>query len=116
MESEAAPVPSAGPGTIAPATQTIRKTDLINALIEGTGLNRALARDVVEVVFELLQDALAAGEAVKLAGFGNFRLRDKRARMGRNPKTGAAAPIAARRIVTFQGSAILQDRVQRRAE
>ncbi|MEM5372795.1 integration host factor subunit alpha [Paraburkholderia azotifigens] len=94
-------------------TRTVRKAELVAALCDCVGLTRQEATEMVESFFEIVRDTLAAGDAVKLAGFGVFQLRDKPPRPGRNPQTGVAAPIAARRIVKFRASAQLQARVER---
>lgn len=83
---------------------TLTKADLVQALTEGIGLNRREAADMVEAFFEEVARQLEAGDPVKLSGFGNFGLRTKDARPGRNPKTGEAAIISARRVVTFHPS------------
>jgi len=83
---------------------TLTKAELSDILFEKVGLNKREAKDFVEEFFEEIRRALESGESVRLSGFGNFQLRDKRARPGRNPKTGLAVPIQARRVVTFHAS------------
>jgi len=83
---------------------TLTKAELAELVFEHVGLNKREAKDMVDAFFTEISDALARGESVKLAGFGNFQLRDKGARPGRNPKTGHAVTIAPRRVVTFQPS------------
>jgi integration host factor subunit alpha len=83
---------------------TLTKADLADMLFERVGLNKREAKDMVETFFDEVRDALATGRSVKLSGFGNFMLRDKPQRPGRNPKTGEAIPITARRVVTFHAS------------
>lgn len=83
---------------------TLTKAELAELLFEHVGLNKREAKDMVEAFFESIRDALESGDSVKLSGFGNFQLRDKPQRPGRNPKTGEAIPIAARRVVTFHAS------------
>ena len=73
-------------------------------LFEHVGLNKREAKDMVESFFEEIREALARGDTVKLSGFGNFQLREKSQRPGRNPKTGEEIPISARRVVTFHAS------------
>jgi len=85
-------------------TPTLTKAELAELLFDHVGLNKREAKDMVEAFFEVIRDALEGGESVKLSGFGNFQLRDKPQRPGRNPKTGEAIPIAARRVVTFHAS------------
>jgi integration host factor subunit alpha len=87
-----------------PEELTLTKADLADLLFERVGLNKREAKDMVETFFEEIRDALAKGDSVKLSGFGNFLLRDKPQRPGRNPKTGEAIPITARRVVTFHAS------------
>jgi integration host factor subunit alpha len=83
---------------------TLTKAELAELLFEQVGLNKREAKDMVETFFGEIRDALERGEAVKLSGFGNFQLRDKPQRPGRNPKTGEEIPISARRVVTFHAS------------
>lgn len=88
---------------------TLTKADLAGLLFEQLGLNKREAKEMVDALFDEIACALERGEFVKLAGFGNFQLRDKAARPGRNPKTGAAVNIAARRVVTFRPSRKLKE-------
>ncbi len=81
-------------------------------LFEELGLNKREAKELVEVFFEEVRLALEEGEEVKLSGFGNFILRDKSQRPGRNPKTGEEIPITARRVVTFRPGQKLKSRVE----
>lgn len=83
---------------------TLTKAELAELLFEQVGLNKREAKDMVEAFFDEIGDALERGEFVKVAGFGNFQLRDKVSRAGRNPKTGEEAAIPARRVVTFRAS------------
>ncbi|WP_161137017.1 integration host factor subunit alpha [Schauerella aestuarii] len=92
--------------------RTLTKAELAEMLFERVGLNKREAKDIVDTFFEEIRDALARGEAVKLSGFGNFQVRDKPARPGRNPKTGETIPIAARRVVTFHASQKLKGVVE----
>ena len=80
---------------------TLTKAELADLLFEKVGLNKREAKDMVESFFEEIRLQLERGESVKLSGFGNFQLRDKPQRPGRNPKTGVEIPITARRVVTF---------------
>src|SRR5690554_5324169 len=84
--------------------RTLTKAELAELLFERVGLNKREAKDIVDTFFEEIRESLAKGESVKLSGFGNFQVRDKPARPGRNPKTGEVIPIAARRVVTFHAS------------
>ncbi|HCV20461.1 MAG TPA: integration host factor subunit alpha [Gammaproteobacteria bacterium] len=83
---------------------TVTKADLANTLYEQLGLNRREAKELVELFFEQIREALEKGESVKLSGFGGFSVRDKRSRPGRNPKTGQAVAVSARRVVTYRAS------------
>jgi integration host factor subunit alpha len=83
---------------------TLTKAELAELLFEKVGLNKREAKDMVDTFFEESRHALQGGDSVKLSGFGNFQLRDKPQRPGRNPKTGEAIPITARRVVTFHAS------------
>ncbi|MDO4232851.1 MAG: integration host factor subunit alpha [Lautropia sp.] len=99
---------------------TLTKAALADMLFERVGLNKREAKDMVETFFDEVSAALIRGESVKLSGFGNFQLRDKQQRPGRNPKTGEEIPISARRVVTFHASQKLKaqieaHRLQRRA-
>ncbi len=87
---------------------TLTKAELCDLLFEKVGLNKREAKDMVEAYFEEIALALEGGEEVKLSGFGNFDLRDKPQRPGRNPKTGEEIPISARRVVSFHASAKLK--------
>jgi integration host factor subunit alpha len=80
----------------------LTKAEMAEHLFEKLGINKRDAKDLVELFFEEIKGALEAGEQVKLSGFGNFDLRDKNERPGRNPKTGEDIPIKARRVVTFR--------------
>jgi integration host factor subunit alpha len=90
----------------------LTKADMAEYLFEELGLNKREAKDLVEMFFEKIRAALAKGEQVKLSGFGNFDLREKRQRPGRNPKTGEEIPITARRVVTFRPGQKLKSRVE----
>ncbi|MEZ8092899.1 integration host factor subunit alpha [Photobacterium swingsii] len=90
----------------------LTKADLAENLFENVGLSKRDAKDTVEVFFEEIRKALENGEQVKLSGFGNFDLRDKNQRPGRNPKTGEDIPISARRVVTFRPGQKLKARVE----
>ena len=92
---------------------TLTKAELAEMLFNRVGLNKREAKDMVETFFEEIRDALERGDTVKLSGFGNFQLRDKPQRPGRNPKTGEAIPISARRVVTFHASQKLKALIER---
>lgn len=89
----------------------LTKADMVDRLFDELGLNKREAKELVEQFFEELSQALADGQFIKLSGFGNFELRDKRQRPGRNPKTGEEIPISARRVVTFRPGQKLKQRV-----
>jgi integration host factor subunit alpha len=90
----------------------LTKADMAEKLFEDLGLNKREAKELVEMFFEEIRVALEAGKQVKLSGFGNFDLRDKNQRPGRNPKTGEEIPISARRVVTFRPGQKLKARVE----
>lgn len=90
---------------------TLTKAELADMLYEQVGLNKREAKDMVEAFFEEVRTALETGDSVKLSGFGNFELRQKSERPGRNPKTGEEIPISARRVVTFHASQKLKTKV-----
>ena len=91
---------------------TLTKAELANLLFEKVGLNKREAKEMVESFFEEIRIALERGDSVKLSGFGNFQLREKPQRPGRNPKTGEEMPITARRVVTFHVSQKLKTMVE----
>jgi len=93
-------------------TDAVTKAELTEVLFQELGLNKREAKDLVEQFFEEIIASLVAGNEVKLSGFGNFELRDKDQRPGRNPKTGEAIPISARRVVTFKAGQKLKMRVE----
>jgi len=90
----------------------LTKADMAERLFEEVGLNKREAKELVERFFEEIRGALESGTPVKLSGFGNFDLRDKNERPGRNPKTGEEIPISARRVVTFRPGQKLKSRVE----
>jgi integration host factor subunit alpha len=92
---------------------TLTKAELADMLFDKVGLNKREAKDMVESFFEEVRISLEGGDSVKLSGFGNFQLRDKPQRPGRNPKTGEEIPITARRVVTFHASQKLKSLVEK---
>ena len=90
----------------------LTKAEMAEKLFEELGVNKREAKEVVELFFEEVRASLEKNEQVKLSGFGNFDLRDKRQRPGRNPKTGEEIPITARRVVTFRPGQKLKARVE----
>lgn len=93
----------------------LTKADMAEKLFEELGLNKREAKELVEQFFEEIRVALESGRNVKLSGFGNFALRDKNQRPGRNPKTGQEIPISARRVVTFRPGQKLKSKVEHHA-
>jgi integration host factor subunit alpha len=93
-------------------TPTLTKAELSELLFERLGLNKRESKDMVEAFFELVHGNLVNGEDVKLSGFGNFNIRRKAPRPGRNPRTGESIPIKARNVVTFHASHKLKAVVQ----
>ena len=91
---------------------TITKADLAERLYDELGLNKRESKEFVELFFEKIRQSLEQGDSVKLSGFGNFDLRVKNPRPGRNPKTGEEIPISARRVVTFRPSQKMKDKVE----
>ena len=93
-------------------TPTLTKAELAELLFERLGLNKRESKDMVEAFFEIVHATLVEGDDVKLSGFGNFNIRRKAPRPGRNPRTGEAIPIKARNVVTFHASHKLKGIVQ----
>lgn len=91
---------------------TLTKAELAELLFAQVGLNKREAKEMVEAFFEEIRNSLEKGDLVKLSGFGNFSVRDKASRPGRNPKTGEMVPIAARRVVTFHASQKFKNAVE----
>jgi integration host factor subunit alpha len=90
----------------------LTKADLAEMLFDDLGLNKREAKEIVEMFYAEICQALEDNDHVKLSGFGNFELRDKSGRPGRNPKTGEEIPISARRVVTFKPGQKLKSRVE----
>ncbi len=93
------------------AEKTLTRMDLSEAVFREVGLSRNESAQLVETVLDHLSDALVRGEQVKISSFGTFSVRDKTARIGRNPKTGEEVPINPRRVLTFRPSHLMKDRV-----
>lgn len=91
----------------------LTKAEISEQLAESLTLNKRDAKEMVDLLFEEIRQALERGESVKVSGFGNFDLRDKNERPGRNPKTGEDIPISARRVVTFKPGQKLKERVEK---
>ena len=96
-------------------TPALTKAQLADLLFEQIGLNKRESKDMIDAFFDRIGQTLESGVEVKISGFGNFQLRNKSARPGRNPKTGQMIPIAARRVVTFHASQKLKDVVESHA-
>jgi integration host factor subunit alpha len=90
----------------------LTKAEMAERLFAEVGLNKREAKEFVDAFFETIRKALEDGEQIKLSGFGNFELRSKNQRPGRNPKTGEEIPISARRVVTFRAGQRLKQRVE----
>ena len=93
------------------AQKTLTRMDLSEAVFREVGLSRNESAQLVESVLEHMSDAMVKGETVKISSFGTFSVRDKNARVGRNPKTGEEVPILPRRVLTFRPSHLMKDRV-----
>ncbi|MDD2713076.1 MAG: integration host factor subunit alpha [Simplicispira sp.] len=93
-------------------TPALTKAQLADLLFDHIGLNKRESKDMVDAFFELMAKRLIEGSDVKLSGFGNFQIRTKAPRPGRNPRTGEAIPIQARRVVTFHASSKLKEQIQ----
>jgi integration host factor subunit alpha len=87
------------------------KADIVEALYEKVGFSKKEAADLVELVFDTLKSTLSQGQKIKISGFGNFVVREKRSRVGRNPQTGQSIEISARRVLTFRPSQVLRSEV-----
>ena len=94
--------------------KTLTRADLANMIVNTVGLSRSESADIVETVLSEVSDALVAGSSVKLSSFGSFTLRNKRARMGRNPKTGEEVLITPRRVLSFRPSHVMKDKINKR--
>lgn len=88
---------------------SVTKADIVERVYKEAGFSKKEAADLVDLVFKVIKDTLAKGEKVKISGFGNFSIRDKSTRVGRNPQTGDAMNISARRVLTFKPSQILKE-------
>ncbi|MBI5048999.1 MAG: integration host factor subunit alpha [Deltaproteobacteria bacterium] len=87
------------------------KSDIVESIFEKVGFSKKDVAEVVELIFDTIKDSLEKGDNVKISGFGNFVVRQKRARRGRNPQTGKELTITARKVLTFKSSHILKDAV-----
>jgi len=93
-------------------TPALTKAHLAELLFEQIGLNKRESKEMIDAFFELITERLIEGKDVKISGFGNFQVRTKAPRPGRNPRTGEAIPIESRRVVTFHASHKLKDQIQ----
>lgn len=92
-------------------SDTLTKADIVEHLVAKTGLKKTEAKEIVESFFSLLSENLSKGQDIKLSGFGNFNIKDKKERPGRNPKTKEEKVVSARRVVTFKAGSKLDGRV-----
>jgi integration host factor subunit alpha len=92
----------------------VTKSDIAGALHQGVGFTQKRSAEVVDLILDLMKEALERGEKLKISGFGNFEVRRKRPRRGRNPQTGEAIVLAGRRVVTFRPSPLLKERLNGR--
>ena len=90
-------------------TLIYKASDIIESVYEKVGFSKKEAADVVEMVFDTIKETLERGEKIKISGFGNFIVRDKKSRVGRNPQTGEEIEISARRVLTFRPSQVLKN-------
>ena len=88
--------------------KTVTKAEIVDVLHDRIGFSKKEAAELVEMVFDTMKETLSKGEKIKISGFGNFLIRDKRARRGRNPQTGESIEISARRVLTFKPSQVLR--------
>ena len=94
----------------------VTKADIIESVYEKVGFSKKEAAEIVEMVFDTIKETLERGEKIKISGFGNFVVRDKNARVGRNPQTGEEITISARRVLTFKPSQVLKNALNTGAE
>jgi integration host factor subunit alpha len=87
----------------------VTKADIIESVYEKVGFSKKEAAEIVEMVFDTIKETLERGEKIKISGFGNFLVRDKKSRVGRNPQTGEEIEISARRVLTFRPSQVLKN-------
>jgi len=93
---------------------SVTKADIVERVYKEAGLSKKEASELTDMVFNIIKDTLAKGEKVKISGFGNFSIRDKAKRIGRNPQTGEAMEISSRRVLTFRPSQILKEDITAR--
>ena len=90
------------------SNKSLTKAHLIDSVCQKWGYSKKEASDIIELIFSVMKNTLASGEQIKISGFGNFVIRDKHARVGRNPQTGESMEISARRVLTFRPSQVLK--------
>jgi len=112
MNDQIPNIPAVGAFLHSLETPTLTKAELAELLFDRLGLNKRESKDMVEAFFEIVHGSLVQGQDVKLSGFGNFNVRRKAPRPGRNPRTGESIPIKARQVVTFHPSLKLKAMVQ----
>ncbi len=93
---------------------SLTKADIVERVYKEAGFSKKEAADLIDLVFKIIKDTLSKGEKVKISGFGNFSIRDKSVRTGRNPQTGEAMAISARRVLTFKPSQVLKEDITSR--
>lgn len=93
---------------------SLTKADIVERVYKEASFSKKEAADMIDLVFNVMKDTLSRGEKVKISGFGNFSIRDKATRMGRNPQTGESMEISARRVLTFKPSQVLKEDVTER--
>jgi integration host factor subunit alpha len=98
-----------GPRAIGYCDSIMTKADVVESVCKEAGFSKKEAAEIVEMVFDTLKDTLERGEKIKLSGFGNFIVREKKSRVGRNPQTGQEIEISARRVLTFRPSQVLKN-------
>lgn len=97
-------------------SKTLTKADIVEKVYSKIGFSKKEASELVELVFGTLKDSLNEGQKVKISGFGNFEVREKESRVGRNPQTGDQIIIDARRVLSFKPSQVLKDMINGDAE
>ena len=112
MNDQIPNIPAVGAFLHSLETPTLTKAELAELLFDRLGLNKRESKDMVDAFFNLVSASLVDGQDVKITGFGNFQIRTKAPRPGRNPRTGEAIPIDARRVVTFHASQKLKEQIQ----
>src|SRR4029453_11634231 len=93
---------------------TMTKADIVEAIYEKIGFSKKESADIVELVFDTMKETLEKGEKIKISGFGNFVVRAKKPRIGRNPQTGEEIEISARRVLTFRPSQVLKSALNKK--